>query len=254
MESIRQSAPEESGVGPVPVQQATGAFTWYTPPSGSRALPQMLPGCWQPVPRVQRLVEVSQSTVSFGFGAPPQQSSVAAQKLPVTRQPVAGAQMVAPVPTSTHVLEQQFSIDEQGLPSCAQPPEAPPEMNWQKPEPPSVTEQAFPQQSEFLPHVSPLAWQVYAGEQWPEEHSVEQHSLPPSQLSPSTSQVKVVPRGGAQKPLAQFREQHSALSVQATPSSVQDVEPHRPFVHWFVQHSTGDAQPSPLALQRPPVV
>lgn len=143
--------------GVVPVQQSTGALIETVPPSGSFALPQMVPAGEQPVPSVQRLVEESQLTVPLG--APPQQDEVTTQKLPVSRHPVAGPHTVAPLPRSTQVREQHDSPCEQGFPSCRQPPLAPPVTNRQKPEPPSSTEQAFPQQSALLPQTSPFAWQ-----------------------------------------------------------------------------------------------
>jgi hypothetical protein len=107
-----------------------------------------------------RLVVASHVTVPGTLGAPPQQAEVEEQKLLVVRHPVAGTHTAAPVPTSTHVRDAQFSPPiGQGLPSCSQPPLPPPVMNWQKPAPPSLTEQALPQQSLLRPQESPLAWQ-----------------------------------------------------------------------------------------------
>ena len=126
----------------------------------------------------------------------------------------------------------------------------------QKPEPPSVTEQARPQQSEFFPHKSPFAWHEYAGAQKPPLQLVEQQLAPvvqawPTALQPGPPEIaaQLFPAPPSVFRPAQLRVQHSAPLAQLVPKSLHWVLEHRPLVQLLVQQSVDATQLVPDGWQ-----
>jgi hypothetical protein len=98
-----------------PSQQFCDALIITVPPSGSGAVPQMLPTPLQAWPLSHRPLE--HCTEPLGFIPPPQHALSLVHEVPVSRHPPAGMQTVAPAPGSKQVREQQFDPPLQGLPS-----------------------------------------------------------------------------------------------------------------------------------------
>lgn len=96
-------------------QQSWEALTLTLPPSGSFAVPQVLPTPLQLWPLSQR--PPAQSTLPLGLMPPPQQSLAFEQEVPVRRQPPAGRHTVTPEPGSKQMREQHEVPLVQGLPS-----------------------------------------------------------------------------------------------------------------------------------------
>lgn len=230
----------------MPSQQFCDALMLTEPPSGSVAVPQMLPTPLHDRPLSQR--PALQLTLPFGFTPPPQHASSFVHEVPVRRQPPAGRQTVAPEPGSKHVREQQLEPPLHGLPSWVQPPAPPPVIIRHTPTPPPVAEQALPQHSALEEQRSPLGWQEYARVQRPPRHSVEQHSAFAAQVSPSTRQLP--PATCAQAPLVQVFVQHCAASAHAWPVAVQSWLLHEPLTQLLLQHSESTAHARPGSLQK----
>ncbi len=240
----------------IPSQQSWEALIF--PPSRSTGAPQMFPRPLHDWPLSQRLVPGSHTTLPCA-GAPPQQATVDRHELPVRRHPVAGAQTVAPAPRSTQVREQHPVPPLHGFPSWVQPPPPPPVSNRQKPEPPSLTEHARPQQSAFFPQRSPVAWQEYAGAQKPPLQLVEQQLAPVVQAWPTALQPvpptiaaheAVVPPSVPDPVVEQLRVQHSAPVAHEVLTSLHWVAEQLPAVQRLVQHSVEVRQLYPEVLQK----
>ena len=99
----------------IPSQQFCEALMLTDPPSGSRAVPQMLPTPLHAWPLSHR--PLVHRTEPLGLTPPPQHASSFAHEVPVSRQPLAGRHTVAPEPGSKQVREQQLEPPLHGLPS-----------------------------------------------------------------------------------------------------------------------------------------